>query len=450
MTLPLCINLTTGIVFILAIMHLYRARPCLTRGTFLFYTIVSHLYFLSIVVPPLMSIVLGYQPLDKHYSTIPVPALWYAFAISLLVALFVLVGTHFSLFAGLTRQYYRTNKKKTLVFDVCAILLLLIVNFLGYKFGTLKVGLDVDFALPLRLNGVIENILLFGCPFFIFFRLSRYRYGIMVSFGLLTVICIMYLIMTGSKWAALFPALVAILFCINNRLRIRSVIPILAIFFIIYGVLNPYYFRVAIRKEGKLNIVTALTESLTSRMESDYVGGRGLLRGFWFMSNRLNGFYPMCWCIDDAQLYPHFKTNVYTHINRSLMIEPGTNVGTGFFGFFMSMLGNAPLGIVAAFLTLTLFAWINFRIERIFPDSFMSFAYCCSLLPILLQGKVEYLGSYFSIAFNMATVYFIEYVYTVVRSEGTTTRFYNSKSVILRKTRFATTDHSNLPRGSSN
>jgi len=297
---------------------------------------------------------------------------------------------------------------KVTAVDVGILATFLTLHVLGIFFGTLRIGTGVIYALPFQLNGVIEVTTYFLLPFWSSYFLWRRRTSFLTNLVLVALYAMLNLYFFGSKYAAIFPIItvVTIRMALDRHILSKACIAGLTVA-ALYVLINPFYFRTLLREEQSVGFVNALKESGEN---SAYAAGRST-NGLRNLCLRITGVMPMQEAIDDIRrtygnpILPVTLTHPWCHYNQSIRpTDVGTSCATGYFAWFMILLGSHVSGFVVALLLQIPLAKLFFVIDARCRDEYsldalVPIAFLLMLLPLLVGGAFDWLGRYLQIGF---------------------------------------------------
>jgi hypothetical protein len=244
-------------------------------------------------------------------------------------------------------------------------LIFILSVYVGFKINVFGVGLEIT-SLPLRINGIIEELLTLGISIYLFTIIKNkfYLFLFMVFYGLIN------LVLYGSKFYSLYPLIIVLvlnIFLANGKnINIKKYLGYTLLFIIFfYSFLNPFKFRTELSNSNSVNF-SLISENIISTTNSIIPFKDVIAIGIINIGYRLSGFET----ITNAQnvinntneliiFSPHEKLNLI------LNNEEGTTSSTGFIGYYQIFFHSIYFGFLFAILILlTIFIILNLKFFR--------------------------------------------------------------------------------------
>jgi len=335
-------------------------------------------------------------------------AYWYTLVISL--SLLVLNGIWYK--SDKVPQSFRLPRLKSLrPRFLIAVLLMLPIYLAGLQFNTLGVGLELNYALPFRLNGVIEITILFLLPFCLAILSLGSRKNFLVGMVMVGFYSLYNLVSFGSKFAALYPVVIfGSVHFVLNRLNWRTLLGPFVLMLAAYALLNPYYFRSALEQNLQLSFTEAITKSYHQAVQS--AGGVNLLVGLRNISCRVGGLEAMATAIGMTEIYPHPSPFAIKHLNN-FFNSGSTSLAPRHFGYFMIATGNHFLGLLLGIVVLGLCLRVAIHFDRIAARDanvvalMVGMAFVLNIFGFLIDGRYAQSSNYLHLIFSMVVVRFL-------------------------------------------
>lgn len=298
-------------------------------------------------------------------------------------------------------------------------LILCLVYFVGIAFGTLRTGIGPVVALPLRLNGIIELVILFLLPLYVSLYVRRWRRGFWWGMAFFLIYGAFNIGSFGAKKSAIYPLTVFIsIVFLSGQLKIsRLLLPALAVLSL-YVLINPWHIRETIRDDSGISPTQALVEGA----EIARYRGRGIdfvqrsFNAVHNFSHRITGAVPTQIAIDESISLQRWSpgsmiSDVREYYNRDLLgTPPGGTHATGHMGYFMLRFQNHVLGFAAGLLILLVCFYVCLRFDRAAAaladprQSLMGVTFVLMVLPFLHDGNYGILSGYLHLAVSLVAV----------------------------------------------
>ena len=339
-------------------------------------------------------------------------AYWYVFMISISLLAFNELWYRYDRLPQGAVQSMEKILNLTPLQSIVVLSVFLLTYFAALRFRTLGVGLELNYVLPYRLNGVIEVTSLFLLPFFmaLLSQGSRKRYFLFTC--LILLYALSNLVSFGSKYAAAYPIVVyAAVHAMTSGKTFRRTLPLLAALLSLYTLLNPYYFRAALSNDLNLGPVETITESF--RQATDSSVATPLLLGLRNVSVRVTGLHAMDWAIKITEALPGPQRDPVRFLNE-FFNSGESNLAAGHFGYFMFATGSHPIGLLMAIVVLGLYfapiLWLDHKAMK--PNGgtrhlLLGLVLILNLMPFLVDGRYEITSYYFQLAFSLIVAIFL-------------------------------------------
>ncbi|MBI5713656.1 MAG: hypothetical protein HZC38_09575 [Chloroflexi bacterium] len=286
---------------------------------------------------------------------------------------------------------------------------LMIIYVAGVRFGTLSVGLgEVLYALPLRLNGVIEVVTLYIIPFYLALVFQSKK-GLVPGLSTVSLYGLFNLTLFSSKLAALFPVVVfaSVRFVIRKQAA-RELFWPLIVMLAAYSFLNMGYIREVLREGAVVSFAEMVSESFE---QSSMVSGETRINPLVAFRNigvRITGARGLDWGIRLTSMRPQPEPFVTNYLER---IFGSSGLAVGHFGYFMIATGSSLLGFLLAvgIWGLLLFTAIYFDQTSIRTSDvrmlLIGMTLFLSLMHPLIDGTYDNDSYYLQSAFSMLVIY---------------------------------------------
>ena len=180
---------------------------------------------------------------------------------------------------------------------------------------------------------------------------------------------------------------------------------------LVYTVLNPYYFRVALASGTRLSVVEAVSESFTQAVGDS--GVPNVVMGLHNVAQRVVGLEMLDVAIALVGYYPYPNLSATAFLNEFLNSSWYSNAAPGHFGYFIIAAGSVPWGLLLGFAALGLFLMVAIRFDRAYmqdgrvTELLLGLTFVTNILVLLIDGDYPLSSNYIQLVFNMVAVYFL-------------------------------------------